>query len=74
MLNAGFYDMKDYLDGGWVTGLKYESEVIEDLKERTQSKDKPLKKVGAHIRVVCEASFTVHMIINAPAEVWEAYH
>ena len=45
MLDAGYFDMKDYLEGGWVTGLRYESEVIDDLKQRTGSLDKPLKKV-----------------------------
>ena len=44
-MDAGFFDMKDYLAGGWVTGLKYESEVIDNLKERTGDKDNPLKVV-----------------------------
>lgn len=45
MLNAGFFDMKDYAEGGWVTALKYESEVIDELKQRTnKDTDKPLDK------------------------------
>ena len=45
MLDAGFFEMKDYLEGGWVTGLRYESDVLKDLKERTGDTEKPLKKV-----------------------------
>ncbi|KAG1677042.1 hypothetical protein FOA52_001212 [Chlamydomonas sp. UWO 241] len=46
MLEEGIYDMQKFMDGGWVTALRYEDEVIEDLKARTDTKeDKPLKKV-----------------------------
>ena len=38
LLEEGVYDMKRFLEGGWVTALKYEDEVLEDLKERTGRK------------------------------------
>ena len=33
--------MQRFLDGGWVTALKYEDQVIDDLKERTSPGAKP---------------------------------
>lgn len=54
LLEEGVYDMKCFLEGGWVTALKYEDEVLEDLKERTGRKpDEPLRKVelGRYSRV-----------------------
>lgn len=38
MLDSGFFDQKDYLQGGWVDGLKYEDEVLDLLQERTGGK------------------------------------
>lgn len=46
MLNAGIFDMQQYADDGWVTGLKYEDEVREDLKKRTGGKKDKLRSVG----------------------------
>ena len=45
MLNAGIFDMQKYADDGWVTGLKYEDEVREDLKKRTGGKKDKLRSV-----------------------------
>ncbi|KAK9813790.1 hypothetical protein WJX73_010027 [Symbiochloris irregularis] len=46
MVDSCYFKMEDYLKGGWLTGLRYESEVLADLKKRTDGKeDKPLKKV-----------------------------
>ena len=39
LLEQGVYDMKELADGGWVTALRYEDEVISDLKKRTGGKD-----------------------------------
>ena len=47
MLNAGIFDMQQYADEGWVTGLKYEDEVREDLKKRTGGKKDKLRSVSA---------------------------
>ena len=51
MLNAGIFDMQKYVDGGWVTALKYEDEVLDDLKKRTGGKADKLRSVsfGIHI-------------------------
>lgn len=41
MLDQGFYDQKDYLNGGWVDGLLYQDEVEDKLFERVgMKKDK----------------------------------
>jgi hypothetical protein len=41
MLEEGIFDMQRLLEGGWVSSLKYEDEVIEDLKAKTETeKDK----------------------------------
>jgi hypothetical protein len=39
LLDAGYYDMRKLLEGGWVTGLKYADELEDDLKGRTGGKD-----------------------------------
>ncbi|GAX84081.1 hypothetical protein CEUSTIGMA_g11505.t1 [Chlamydomonas eustigma] len=45
-LEEGVFDMKKFVEGGWVTALKYEDEVIDILKEKTEGqKDEELKKV-----------------------------
>ena len=49
LLEEGYYDMKQFLDGGWVTSLKYEDEVIADLKERTVPGSKPEEVRLPHI-------------------------
>lgn len=46
MLNAGIFDMQKYVDGGWVTGLRYEDEVMDDLKQRTGGKKDKLRSVS----------------------------
>ena len=45
MLDKGIFRMEDYVEGGWVTGLKYEDEVIKDLEKRTDSKPDKLRAV-----------------------------
>ena len=47
MLDAGIFDMQQYVDGGWITGLKYDDEVLEDLKKRTGGKPDKLRAVSA---------------------------
>ncbi len=32
MLDAAWFDQSQYADGGWVTGLKYEDEVLDMLQ------------------------------------------
>ena len=57
MLNEGIFDMQMYVDGGWVTGVKYEDEVMDDLKKRTGGKADKLRSVSLH---VCAASNSAH--------------
>ena len=46
MLNAGIFDMQQYVNGGWVTALRYEDEVNDDLKKRTGGKKDKLRAVS----------------------------
>lgn len=47
MLEEGIFDMKRFAEGGWVTALKYEDEIIDDLKVRTAGDaEKEKEKVG----------------------------
>lgn len=48
MLDRGIYRMEDYVEGGWVTALKYEDELIKDLEKRTGSDSDKLKSVRFH--------------------------
>jgi len=34
MLDQAFFDQKKYAQGGWVTGLKYEDEILDLLRVR----------------------------------------
>lgn len=43
MLDQGIFDNQEWLAGGWVDGLKYEDEVISDLKKRTDPTGDPEK-------------------------------
>jgi len=43
LLDAGVYDTAQLAQGGWLDGLKYEDELIDDLKQRTAPGDKPEK-------------------------------
>ena len=45
MLDAGIIDVKEYVEQGWVTALRYEDEIVADLEKRTDSKEGKLKKV-----------------------------
>lgn len=45
MLDQGIFDNKVFLEGGWVDGLRYEDEVIADLKTRTNPPDADQSKV-----------------------------
>lgn len=59
MLNEGIFDMQKYVDGSWVTGLRYEDEVMDDLKKRTGGKADKLRSVStasdlAHPEHVCQ--------------------
>ena len=49
MLDAGIIKAAGYAEGGWVTGLKYEDEIREDLKARTSGK-------ADELRLVCPLS------------------
>ncbi|KAL6780934.1 SPP1A [Auxenochlorella protothecoides x Auxenochlorella symbiontica] len=52
MLDAGYHQAEEYAAQGWITGLKYEDEVEELLKQRTGGKEDrvlraPLRRVAA---------------------------
>jgi hypothetical protein len=38
LLDRGVFDNEVFAQEGWVTALKYEDEIIEDLKKRTGGK------------------------------------
>ena len=44
-LDLGVFDNQLFLDGGWVDGLKYEDEVLSDLKKRTHPDDADQEKI-----------------------------
>ncbi|KAI8476080.1 MAG: peptidase family S49-domain-containing protein [Monoraphidium minutum] len=46
LLDQGVYDMKLLAEGGWIDGLRYEDEIIADLKKRTGGKEDEVTKVG----------------------------
>lgn len=51
MLEEGIYDTKKLVEGGWISDLKYEDELIDELKKLTapddaENEDKQLRKVG----------------------------
>lgn len=47
MLNAGYVDVEDYVKNGWLTGVKYEDEIFDDLIKRTGSDEDKLKTVSS---------------------------
>lgn len=47
MLDEAIYKMERYVEGGWLTGLKYEDEILADLEKRTDSKPNKLKTVSS---------------------------
>jgi hypothetical protein len=53
MIDEGIYRMDRYVEGGWITGLKYEDEIIADLEKRTESKPNKLKIVSCGLRKAC---------------------
>ncbi|GBF99919.1 serine protease chloroplastic, partial [Raphidocelis subcapitata] len=46
LLNEGVFDMEKLAQGGWVDGLRYEDQIIDDLKARTGGKADAVAKVG----------------------------
>ena len=65
MLDRGIYRMEDYVEGGWVTGLKYEDELITDLEKRTGSNPDKLKSV--------EFLWPLHMGLTTQQEELDRY-
>ena len=57
MLNRGIFRMEEYVEGGWLSGLRYEDEVLKDLEKRTDSKPDELKTVRMawHLQRRCTA-------------------
>lgn len=45
VIDAGVYDMETLAEEKWVTGLKYNDEVIDMLKERTGGKKDKVRSV-----------------------------
>jgi len=69
MLNEGIFDMQKYVDGGWVTGLKYEDEVMDDLKKRTGGKADKLRSVSLRVRAACDLAYPEHVCRQLDPEV-----
>jgi len=46
LLEEGVFDMTRLAEGGWVDGLRYEDEVLEDVKKRTGRKEKEQVRGG----------------------------
>ncbi|KAF8059999.1 hypothetical protein HT031_004937 [Scenedesmus sp. PABB004] len=46
LLDRGVYDNEVFAQEGWVSGLRYEDEIIDDLKKRTGGKEDEVAKVG----------------------------
>jgi protease-4 len=46
LLDRGVFDNEVFAAEGWVDGLKYEDEIIDDLKKRTGGKEDEVAKVG----------------------------
>lgn len=46
LLDEGVYDNEKYKQGGWVTDLWYEDQVMQTLKERTGGKPDIIRGVG----------------------------
>ena len=44
-MDAGYVNVRQYADEGWLTGLKYADEIESDLEKLTESKEGKLKKV-----------------------------
>lgn len=60
-MNEGIFDMQKYVDGGWVTGLKYEDEVMDDLKKRTGGKADKLRSVSLRVCAACDLAYPEHV-------------
>ena len=61
MLDEAIYKMERYVEGGWLTGLKYEDEILADLEKRTDSKPNKLKTVRLLPRCPCWSYETPQM-------------
>ena len=57
LIDAGVYDMETLAKEKWVTGLKYNDEVIDMLKERTRGKKDKVRSVRS---AFCPAEADVH--------------
>lgn len=53
LLERGVYDMKELAEGGWLTALRYEDEVIADLKKRTGGKASKVRAVRRGSLLAC---------------------
>eukprot|EP00899_Mesostigma_viride_P014295 jgi/Mesvir1/22867/Mv25883-RA.1 len=47
LVEEGVFEMQRYMDEGWVDGLKYDDEIMEDLKARTGGKEDQVRGVLA---------------------------
>lgn len=61
LIDEGVYDMKKLKEGNWITDLKYEDEINDILKERTDGKDDELRFVRLQrYRKVSPSAFGLH--------------
>ncbi len=52
LLERGVFDMAELAAGGWLTALRYEDEVVADLKKRTGGKADRVRAVRRRITAV----------------------
>ena len=69
MLDEGIFKMERYVESGWLTGLKYEDEILADLEKRTDSKPNKLKAVSAlphctlhYLTCICHNTSSTHLM------------
>lgn len=72
MLDAGFVNVQQYADGGWLTGLKYADEIETMLEKETDSEEGKLKKVGFMPRIFKSEPFVPPQSLRANSEIRNA--
>lgn len=68
LLERGVYDMKELAEGGWLTALRYEDEVIADLKKRTGGKADKVRAVRSGPRCMPHVPVTLAAPLVVPPE------
>lgn len=73
MLDAGFVNVQQYADGGWLTGLKYADQIESDLEKATDCEDGKLKKVNLSLLLLLILPISSHnRVPELPVELLKA--